>query len=65
MLLATDLSTARWRTSSHSGQNECVQVAGLPGVVAVRDSKNPKGPALTFPLEAWRAFAGRVKTDLV
>jgi hypothetical protein len=34
-----------------------VEVArNLPGIVAVRDSKNPADPALTLALEAWRAF---------
>lgn len=30
----------------------------LPGVVAVRDSKDPDGPALVFTPDAWRAFVG-------
>ncbi|MDG4796264.1 DUF397 domain-containing protein [Micromonospora sp. WMMD1082] len=34
-----------------------VEVAdNLPGVVAVRDSKDPAGPALAFAPGAWRAF---------
>jgi hypothetical protein len=54
-----DLSDALWRKSSYSGGNggNCVEVASnLPGIIAVRDSKNPAGPALTFTPEAWRAF---------
>ena len=54
-----DLSSARWRKSSRSGSSggNCVEVAdNLPGVVAVRDSKDPTGPALTFAPTAWRAF---------
>ena len=65
-----DLSRAAWRTSSRSsssGQN-CVEVAtNLPGVVAVRDSKNRTGPALAFTPEGWRAFlagASRHEFDL-
>ena len=40
-----DLSRAEWRKSSYSGQSgNCVEVArNLPGLVAVRDSKNPTG----------------------
>jgi hypothetical protein len=37
-----------WRKSSYSGSNGrgCVDVAdNLPGIVAVRDSKDPDGPA--------------------
>ncbi|MEV0429941.1 DUF397 domain-containing protein [Micromonospora sp. NPDC050495] len=58
-----DLSDARWRKSTRSsGQGgACVEVAdNLPGVVAVRDSKDPAGPALAFTPDAWRAFVARV-----
>ncbi|WP_229402097.1 DUF397 domain-containing protein [Micromonospora okii] len=54
-----ELTGARWRTSTRSSGNggDCVEVAdNLPGVVAVRDSKDRSGPALTFPPTAWRAF---------
>ena len=45
-----DLGRAEWSKSSHSSANgQCIQVArNLPGVVAVRDSKNPDGPKLIF-----------------
>ncbi|WP_433498222.1 DUF397 domain-containing protein [Sphaerimonospora sp. CA-214678] len=59
-----DLSGAQWRKSSYSGDNggQCVEVAGnLPGVVAVRDSKDPGGPALVFTPDEWRAFISGVK----
>jgi hypothetical protein len=55
-----ELTGARWRKSSRSSGNagNCVEVAAnLPGVVAVRDSKDPTGPALTFTPAAWRAFS--------
>ncbi|SEG86127.1 protein of unknown function [Actinacidiphila yanglinensis] len=47
-----------WRKSSHSGSEggECVEVAACPHTVHVRDSKDPKGPALAFPADAWVAF---------
>jgi Domain of unknown function (DUF397) len=52
-----DLSRAAWRKASASSTGNCVEVAvNLPGVVAVRDSKDPAGPALTFTSDAWRAF---------
>ncbi|MEU1251601.1 DUF397 domain-containing protein [Micromonospora arida] len=52
-----DLIGALWRTSSRSGNGECVEVAdNLPGVVGVRDSKDPAGPVLVFVPAAWRAF---------
>jgi hypothetical protein len=52
----TELSRATWRKSSRSNATgNCVEVAGLAGGVAVRDSTDP-GPALAFPAPAWRAF---------
>ncbi|MEU9837554.1 DUF397 domain-containing protein [Streptosporangium sp. NPDC048047] len=60
-----DLSAAVWRKSSRSSDNggQCVEVASnLPGAVAIRDSKNPSGPALLFAPAAWRSFVGEVKS---
>ncbi|MFI5487713.1 DUF397 domain-containing protein [Micromonospora echinaurantiaca] len=52
-----DLTVAQWRKSSRSGNGECVEVAdNLPGVVLVRDSKDPSGPVLTVGPHSWRAF---------
>ncbi|MFD5467847.1 DUF397 domain-containing protein [Kitasatospora sp. NPDC127059] len=34
---------------------------GFPGLVPVRDSKDPQGPALVFPAEAWQSFLGAVR----
>jgi hypothetical protein len=61
-----DLSCAEWHKSTRSGGNggQCVEVArNLPGIVAVRDSKNPGGARLTFTPEAWRAFVRGAGAD--
>jgi hypothetical protein len=62
-----DLSGARWRTSSRSnGGGDCVEIAdNLPGVVAVRDSKDPAGPTLIFTPETWRGFLDAVRSHAV
>ncbi|MEU5942687.1 DUF397 domain-containing protein [Micromonospora sp. NPDC047548] len=60
----TDLSSANWRKSTRSGGNggDCVEVAtNLPGIVAVRDSKDSLGPALAFTPEVWGDFVIAVK----
>ncbi|MFU8850131.1 DUF397 domain-containing protein [Micromonospora sp. SL1-18] len=54
-----NMTGAHWRKSTRSNGSggACVEVAdNLPGVVAVRDSKDPTGPVLAFGPEAWRAF---------
>ena len=61
---APDLSRATWRKSSYSNGTggSCVEIAplaGIPGTnddIAVRDSKDPYGPALTFTARQWRHF---------
>ncbi|MFF3765083.1 DUF397 domain-containing protein [Streptomyces sp. NPDC001922] len=61
-----DLSTAHWRKSSYSNTNggDCIEVAdGLPGIVPVRDSKNPHGPALVFSPASWTSFIDAVKEE--
>ena len=58
------LSDAVWRKSSRSngnGGNNCVEVADLGTAVAVRDSKDPHGPALVFMPAEWDAFLGGAK----
>jgi len=56
-----DLSAARWRKSSHSHDNGCVEAAFIQGKVAVRDSKNPNGPVLLFTALEWEAFLTGVR----
>ena len=53
-----DLSCAEWRKSSYSGQSgNCVEVArNLPGLVAVRDSKERGGAKPVVSQELWLAF---------
>ncbi|MFJ8841372.1 DUF397 domain-containing protein [Streptomyces cyaneofuscatus] len=64
MSQSPDLSTARWRSSSYSNTNggECVQVSDdYPGLVPVRDSKNPTGPALIVRAAAWGPFMASIR----
>ncbi|MFG3090062.1 DUF397 domain-containing protein [Streptomyces antibioticus] len=59
-----DLKRAQWQKSSYSGSNggDCVEVATLTPRTAVRDSKNPHGPALLFPAGAWGDFLESIKS---
>lgn len=60
--MKVDLSGAHWFKSTRStGTKECVEVAFLDeGLVGVRDSKNPTGPALVFVPSEWNAFTSGV-----
>ncbi|MEU0275328.1 DUF397 domain-containing protein [Streptomyces sp. NPDC006307] len=52
------LGAVAWRKSSYSGNTggDCVEIAEQPCRVAVRDSKNPEGPAFTVAPAAFTAF---------
>ncbi|MET8335332.1 DUF397 domain-containing protein [Streptosporangium canum] len=71
-----DFSRVTWRKSSFSGNGgaDCVEVAVVPGDLAlaghkadadelylVRDSKDPDGPKLAFTRSEWDAFVNGVK----
>ncbi|MBD3009670.1 DUF397 domain-containing protein [Streptomyces sp. 5-10] len=56
----------RWFTSSYSDNGgACIEVAAnlvaSRGVVPVRDSKDPHGPALMFEPTAWSSFVSAVR----
>ncbi|WP_328471713.1 DUF397 domain-containing protein [Streptomyces sp. NBC_00448] len=58
--------TPRWFKSSYSSNGgNCVEVAAnlaaSRGVVPVRDSKDPGGPVLAFPADAFASFVAGVK----
>jgi hypothetical protein len=58
-----DLDRVAWHKSGRSGSGEnCVEVARVRDVYAIRDSKNPSGPALAFTRPEWEAFVNGVKT---
>jgi hypothetical protein len=57
--------TTEWVKSSYSGGNgACVEIAAPTlAAVAVRDSKGPAGPALSFRPAAWAGFVQTVRTE--
>ncbi|MER6997033.1 DUF397 domain-containing protein [Streptomyces sp. NPDC000410] len=68
MTSTQDLSRAAWRTSSYSDGTggSCVEVAdNVPGILPVRDSKAPEGPALAFRAEGWASFVTAVKDGTI
>ena len=63
-LSTASASPVAWRKSSYSGggSGNCVEVAGTPRrVVAVRDSKNPAGGAVTLDGPAWRSLLSAIQ----
>jgi hypothetical protein len=52
------MGSLTWHKSTHSDDNgrRCIEVADNPCFIAVRDSKNPEGPALTFSPDAFASF---------
>src|SRR5215469_5228037 len=60
---AAVLGSARRHNSSYSGNaGECVEVgSSMSDALAVRDSKDPSGPALVFTRDEWAAFVARIR----
>ncbi|AEW95750.1 MULTISPECIES: DUF397 domain-containing protein [Streptomycetaceae] len=58
-------ATTTWFKSSYSGGSgtECVEAAVLTEGMAVRDSKDPEGPVLTFAPGAWADFLDAIRED--
>lgn len=52
------LGDLTWFKSSYSAGDggQCVEIAGGPAAVYVRDSKDKTGPVLTFDFAAWDSF---------
>jgi hypothetical protein len=52
---------ADWRKSSFCGSNACVEVARDGDDYLMRDSKNPRQPALRFTKAEWVAFLSGIR----
>ncbi|KPC58841.1 DUF397 domain-containing protein [Streptomyces chattanoogensis] len=67
MIPDLDLAAATWVKSSYSDGSggQCLEfsraLTAPHGLVPVRDSKNPVGPALIFPADRWSSFVTAVK----
>ncbi|SDC72741.1 DUF397 domain-containing protein [Actinokineospora iranica] len=52
----------RWRKASFTEGNEnCVEVANVPGVAAIRDTKDRSGPALVVTEDVFTHLLSTVK----
>jgi hypothetical protein len=56
------LTDVAWFKASHGQQDgNCIETARLTPGMAVRDSKNPDGPAHVFGSRAWVSFLTSVR----
>jgi hypothetical protein len=63
---STNVCAPVWRKSTRSTDPSiaaCVEVAAADRRRAVRDSKNPNGPRLSFSVGEWRAFVTAIKSE--
>ncbi len=51
----------RWRKSSHSQPDNCVELTFVDGAVLVRDSHDRDGNILAIPVENWTRFLGQLR----
>jgi hypothetical protein len=59
-------STLKWRKSARSGDpsiGTCVELAAMGAGRAVRDSKDPDGPMLTFSVNEMRTLVRSIKNN--
>ncbi len=62
-LTTSERLSLTWRKAQLSTNNgACVEVASVPGKIAVRDSKDPDGPILVYGPDAWGAFLAALKS---
>lgn len=60
--MTADFAAATWRKSSRSNAEQaCVEVAQVPEVIGIRDSKNPDGPHLVVNRSTFRSLVQQVK----
>jgi hypothetical protein len=60
-LSTSELAHAQWRKSTRSESDQCVEIAFMDDVIAVRDSKDREGAVLCFTRSEWAAFVGGTK----
>ncbi|MFR9722021.1 DUF397 domain-containing protein [Streptomyces sp. MS19] len=57
---------AGWRKSTYSNGGEaCVEVADIPGGLAVRDSKDTTIPGLHLSAPAWNIFTAAIAEQII
>jgi hypothetical protein len=52
-----------WRKSMRSETVNCIEVATTVDFVALRDSKDPDGPKLSFTHASWRLFVDETRRN--
>ena len=58
----SDETVSGWRVASYTGgQGNCVEVGRSAAAIAVRDTKDEKGPVLQFEPSVWHAFTEHLK----
>jgi len=54
-----------WKKVTRCGNTSCVEIASHDGGVAIRDSKDPLGPRLTFTRAAWAGFRAALASGIL
>jgi hypothetical protein len=61
--MTEDQQVLSWRRANTCGTNSCVEVALTADAVFVRDSDDPSGARLHFPLADWQAFIAGLRIE--
>jgi predicted secreted Zn-dependent protease len=55
------LAELNWQVARECNGGACIQVAAQGEQIVIGDSKNPKGPILTYSRTEWDAFANGLR----
>lgn len=55
------LGRLAWRVALRCNGGECIRVAPHGNQIIIGDTKNPKGPVLTYSRDEWHAFVDGVR----
>jgi len=55
------LGDLAWRVARNCDGGSCIRVASSAGMIVIGDTKNPRGPVLSYTRAEWDAFVTGIR----